>query len=367
MRRKRLIKRLFITWLLGLLVMIIMMARSVSVFLSYYGSPEPPPEGWRVIRDLPGTRCAHDTPYQLLNRDAPGDNLTIYFQAGGACWDGATCLEASPSFDQTALDGELNEYRGVFDFDRDENPLREDDIVFIPYCTADVHLGDAVIDYPSIFGRTVTIHHQGFRNAVAALDWIFEQYPNPERVLLTGSSAGAIASIYYAERVMRNYAEQPVVQFADGYVGVAPVGWSALNVWNVYAHIPDLPGMQPFDPQTFRVSQLYSAAAAEFPQNTFSQYTHASDPLQMTYYLLAGGDPLLWLGERDQLLESLTTIPNFRSYVGAGVNHTILFSDEVYTMRADDVRFIDWLRALINGERDLVSNVSCARGTIDCP
>ncbi|MDL1901836.1 hypothetical protein FBR02_13820 [Anaerolineae bacterium CFX9] len=367
MRSKRWLKRLLITWLLGVIILLVITARAVTVFLSFYGSSEPPPEGWRVVRDLPGTRCAHDTPYQLLHRDAPGETLTIYFQAGGACWDGATCLEASPSFDQTALDGEVNEYRGVFDFGHSDNPLRDDDIVFIPYCTADVHLGDAVIDYPSILGRTITIHHQGYRNVTAALNWIFRTYPNPERVLITGSSAGAIASIFYAERIMRHYTEAPIVQFADGYVGVAPAGWPALGVWNVYAHIPDLPGLQPFDPQTFSVTQLYQAAAEAFPQHTFSQFTHAADPLQMTYYLLTGGDPTHWISERDRMLDSLTQLPNFRSFVGAGVFHTILFSDEVYAMAIQDVRLIDWLAALIGGERDQAASLHCARGTLDCP
>ena len=46
-------------------------------------------------------------------------------------------------FDTRVDADELSEFRGIFDRSNPENPFRDFGVIFVPYCTGDVHIGDA--------------------------------------------------------------------------------------------------------------------------------------------------------------------------------------------------------------------------------
>ena len=50
---------------------------------------------------------------------------------------------------------------GLLDVADARNPLRDYSIVYVPYCTGDVHLGDSTTDY----GNGVVIQHKGAVNS----------------------------------------------------------------------------------------------------------------------------------------------------------------------------------------------------------
>jgi hypothetical protein len=105
-------------------------------------------------------------------------DLVVFLQGGGACWDFFTCGGAPELVPKTASTGPF----GPAEFARDihdkyprswvrrENlpdTLRDATVVFVPYCTGDVHSGDAVTTYaPPLPGREpVTWHHVGRERA----------------------------------------------------------------------------------------------------------------------------------------------------------------------------------------------------------
>ena len=68
-----------------------------------------------------------------------------------------------------------------------QNPFRDFAVVFVPYCTGDVHIGDASRKYgddPS----TRPVAHRGFRNAQAVLSWLGAQKRSPRTVVVSGSA-----------------------------------------------------------------------------------------------------------------------------------------------------------------------------------
>src|SRR5690606_13544143 len=112
------------------------------------------------------------------------DDVFIYLQGGGACWNQGTCVPSLLRFgpichygeniclydgpggtqptstyvtdrDPFPADGggrfpsELDLVTRVRAFDRgdEENPFRDATFVFVPYCTGDLHTGDAVRTY----------------------------------------------------------------------------------------------------------------------------------------------------------------------------------------------------------------------------
>ena len=57
--------------------------------------------------------------------------------------------------------------------------------------TQDVHIGDAPnISYD---GGSDFVNHVGAHNMIRTLNWIFNNFPNPTHIFLTGCSAGGTA------------------------------------------------------------------------------------------------------------------------------------------------------------------------------
>ena len=135
-------------------------------------------------------------------------DLVVFLQGGGACWDFFTCGGAPELVPKTASTGPF----GPTEFARDihdkyprswvrrENlpdTLRDATVVFVPYCTGDVHSGDAVTTYaPPLPGlEPVTWRHVGHANVLAFLKRLGATFPDPARLVVSGSSAGGFGSL----------------------------------------------------------------------------------------------------------------------------------------------------------------------------
>ena len=175
---------------------------------------------WEKIEPGGETVCAHGTPYAFWTHEGAGDDLMIYFQGGGGCWNADTCRETGEDFN-----GFYNAYisnadapywnGGVLNLNRPENPFYDYDIVYIPVCTGDVHWGDNVHTYTDAEEGDVTINFKGFVNAAEALEWAYEHKPEPESVFVTGCSAGSVGSIVHAPYIIERYANTPIYQMGD--------------------------------------------------------------------------------------------------------------------------------------------------------
>ncbi len=130
-------------------------------------------------------------------------DLVVFLQGGGACWEYVTCGGAAPLVDKTASAGPF----GPAEFARDvyekyprswlrranlPAPLRDATVVFVPYCTGDVHGGDRVTTYRSILPglEPITWHHVGRANLAAFLRRLGPTFPRPGRLVVAGSSGG---------------------------------------------------------------------------------------------------------------------------------------------------------------------------------
>ena len=313
-------------------------------------------EYWDVIEPGGETQCARETPYLFYVHDAgETDNLMIYFQGGGACWNAVSCREGG-TFDD-AVDGlEITHYNGIFDFTNEANPILDYDIVFIPYCTADIHSGMSTVDFPG----DITINYNGYTNAATVLDWVYENYDEPANLLITGSSAGAYGAIYHAPYILQQYPDAQSVVLGDGGVGITPVGWDVLGMWNIYENMPPfIPELAEVNPDEFTASMLYEFNAQYSPDVRFAQFTNAMDEVQIMFYRFSESGTTVddWVNGMYATLDSLDAAPNFNSYVAPGVEHTILALPDFYTVEVEGVSFIDWFTALLNDEP--AENVRC--------
>jgi hypothetical protein len=133
-----------------------------------------------------------------VNPGDAGGRLVIYLMGGGACWDENTCYVARTAFhiesgydaSEFAVDAALLG-NSIFNRNDATNPFRDDSFVFVPYCTGDVHAGsNPTADY----GGRIT-RHVGYQNMAAFLARIVPTFPDANRVILSGSSAGGYGAL----------------------------------------------------------------------------------------------------------------------------------------------------------------------------
>ncbi|MCS7218030.1 MAG: pectinacetylesterase family protein [Thermus sp.] len=300
---------------------------------------------WKAV-EVPGGLCSDGSPYRFYV--SPGDpkRLVLDFQGGGACWNAATCSAESQTYRKRVDVQELLLAQGIYNRLSAANPFAGWTHVFIPYCTGDLHVGRATVDYGGF-----RVHHQGARNVQGVLDYVFRNYTNPERVFVTGCSAGAYGAVFWADRVLAAYKEAQVAVCGDAGVGVRTEGFPGFAVWN--PRLPEVAGLSP-NPQ---VAEIYLVLARAFPKARFAQYTTALDGTQVFFYGLMKGERTPseatareWAEGAQRALLLPAQVENYTLYLAPGSQHCILPRPELYTLKVGEVAFLDWLRSLAEGK-----------------
>ena len=177
---------------------------------------------WQMI-ELPlssGASCGNGDPYRFFVPTSPSTRtLHTYLEAGGICNHYSACTgydaPAKPTKFLVAsnvngvapnyLSTVPNAIEGVAS--RLVNPLfmrisplagvndrvQLWNLIFMPYCTGDAHLGDRVVDYTSEDrSDTKVFRHVGLRNILGVSAWIRNNLQTPDQVFFGGASAGSI-------------------------------------------------------------------------------------------------------------------------------------------------------------------------------
>jgi len=183
-------------------------------------------DGWNTLET--NGLCTAGTPFQFYAKSSTASSdLLIFFNGGGACWFGQACdLSSEPNIHSPFADMDANNpkiSKGIFDFEKTENPFADYNMVFIPYCTGDVHIGNGAreYNYRDASGAEVsyTAHHNGFENSMTSLNWVDDNFEAPSNIQVAGSSAGAIGASFYAGLIAEQYPASPVVVLADAAGG----------------------------------------------------------------------------------------------------------------------------------------------------
>lgn len=322
--------------------------------------------GWNTL--IPGgdTTCSDGSAYRFFVKQGDPEKLMFYLEGGGACWDGINCdPDLRPSYQVNLTNTDPARAHGILAFDQPANPFADYTVVYAPYCSGDVHLGDSEQHHqtPALEGHAahdLHIRHRGWVNARAAMDWTFAHVFSPQKIFVTGSSAGSIPSPFYAVKLAEQYPQAAVTQLGDasgGYRGFA--NFSPYEVWHLDRVLQDLPHIATLSAEEFSFHHLYIGAAQVNPRIRFASYDNAEDDVQKQFLALGGSpaaslQPLL----EENLAAIAAVIPDFRYYVAGGAMHTILLRPEVYSYEVDGTRFVDWLAELESGAS--VDNVMCS-------
>jgi hypothetical protein len=325
-----------------------------------------PVDEWTVIEPGGDTLCSNGTPFSYFVRpnSAESDNLMVYFQGGGACWFGDICnLAVNPTYDPFVDETDTPPASGIMDFANEENPFADYSVVFVPYCTADVHIGSSDTTYTDSAGDEVTIFHRGYENSTTVLDWTFANFEAPETVFVTGSSAGSIPAPFYAEFVAEAYPEARIEVLGDAAGGYRLLerGISTLESWGTYDILTDLYADYNKEDNILTFESFYIEVGEEYPDISMTQYNAAGDDVQIGFLALNGiFVDAEGLGEilEQQFDDIEARIDNFNYFTAGGEVHTILLLPQFYEYAVDGVRFVDWVTDLANGED--VETLACS-------
>ncbi|MCG8415438.1 MAG: pectinacetylesterase family protein [Pseudomonadales bacterium] len=331
--------------------------------------------GWNAI-ETDGV-CSTGTDYQFYAKpSADNSEVLVFFNGGGACWFGEACdLTAQPNVHSPYAEMDQNNPAladGIFNMENPENPFADYAMVVVPYCNGDVHIGsgEKTYTYQNEEGEeiSVTAYHNGFENSQAVLSWVYENFNAPSNVVVSGSSAGAIGSSFYAGFIAEQYPNVPVVLLADAAGGYGTPNLPTVhNAWDTAAVLPDWDAYAGETNQTITFEDFYIASAAQAENLRIAQYNAAEDSVQKNFTYLIGDAPGSFsLPQRIlnnyQKIES--AVDEFYTYTAGGTSHTIMGSEIFYEYEVEGVRFVDWVADLIAGRP--VQDISCVNESAGC-
>lgn len=171
----------------------------------------------------PGTRFPASMtgePYKVQTRDGESDDLLFYFQGGGIC-AAESCLAFNfGNFLADRLPDLFDLFGGALSTDS-SNPLANFDLVHANYSDGSLMFGD-IDQQPRInaLGGTSLVDHRGLLNMTATFEVAKRQYPNPSRIVVSGSSAGSLASFGALIFARTYYPGVPIYGILDSGTGV---------------------------------------------------------------------------------------------------------------------------------------------------
>ena len=257
-----------------------LLAAFAALALAACGSdPTVAPAPAFTFAPVAGMACADGSPTGVGVSRGRDDAVLVFLNGGGACWGASACAASRGPFG--AADMALAQQlvgSTILDRRLAGNPFAGFTMVFVPYCTGDVHAGDA----DRIYGGVPWQHH-GRRNLEAALAWIATALPRPARVVVAGSSAGGFGALLAYDLVRTQWPEggaSPVGAALVDDSGPTLVGtalpaslrtawWDA---WNLGSTVTPLcPGCQD------DLSQIWSTVSAAHPSDRFALLSSTQD------------------------------------------------------------------------------------------
>lgn len=325
----------------------------------YQGVPRdlPPltatPGTWTWI-DVPDSKCDDGSPTGFAVNPQDTSDLFIFFEGGGACWDYLTCVAV-----QTASKGPVGSAQWAtraaslgapFDRSRASNPFRNATMVYIPYCTGDLHVGDNLAVYQG--PTTVNYYHKGRPDTVAFLSRVASTWADPARVIVSGSSAGGYGAALTYDLTRKTFPTARMYLIDDA--GPLLEGNSVpeaertawISAWNIGGLIDEMCTGCRDD-----FSLLHNTLTKRYPNDRLALLSSLQDVTIRTYFMLT---PDVFQTALLQLIaDHITPTVAFRSFVITGDQHTLLYT--MTTSTTNNVVLEPWLDDMVNDKASWVS------------
>jgi hypothetical protein len=300
---------------------------------------------WEKV-ELPGAICGNGSQYKFFVNRTDSQNLLILLEGGGACWDYDTCSGRDGLLGAANPNGIADDYMQQFTAKyvspivngadpglpgraRTDLVTKGWNIIYMPYCTGDVHIGnkDATYTDPQGIEPPLTWHHNGYVNMSLTIDWARVQFPSIDKLLVTGFSAGGVgtsAAYWFIRTALvpkHGYMindSGPVFPAAQATSLSRPLDDTIRNAWaldSVFDLLP--PG---FDRNDFGTLNGMVALAFPADQLAYTGYTRDYIFSRFTYerFLTPNDEESIhayFLQDQNQLVAELEQYPNFSYFI----------------------------------------------------
>ncbi len=144
-----------------------------------------------------GPVCIAGTAFSAFTRAGDPKKLLIFEQGGGACWqDFYNCNILAEAQEPPAPPF------GIWNFGSKDNPFSKYSVLYMPYCDGSVFSGDNDVPDASFPFGPVRFH-RGLRNQSAGMDLAAATFPDAQKVVIAGSSAGGVGAAGFAPFLAR--------------------------------------------------------------------------------------------------------------------------------------------------------------------
>ncbi len=310
---------------------------------------------WETIVAPADCMCGDGSEFSYFVHTASPTKVMFFLEGGGACFSAETCSPASPAY-KTAVGGGAGS-DGIFDFDNPLNPFADYSVVYVPYCTGDVHVGNTTHDY----GDGVVVHHNGYVNGSTALGTLAELFPDATELVVAGESAGSVPTPLFAGLAADLLPTARITVLADGsgaYPDLPAINAVIGDAWGTMNAVPDWPNNADVTLENWSLPGLFVRAGAHAPDITFARHDYAFDQTQQYFAALAGipADDLVSLIDLNETQIEAGGVTLW-SFISPGDSHTVLGRPGFYTEAVDGTSLLQWVTALVAG--DTVADVHC--------
>ncbi len=146
-----------------------------------------------------------------INVNPASKNLVIYLEGGGACFNALTCGMNPANFNSASLATAAS--GGILNRTDTANPVKDWNMVYVPFCTGDVHAGNA--PNQTVTGVTGKQQFVGYVNMTRYLAKLAPAYKDATKILLTGISAGGFGAAANYPQTARAFDPIPVYSLDD--------------------------------------------------------------------------------------------------------------------------------------------------------
>jgi hypothetical protein len=282
-----------------------------------------------------------------------GPGLLVFLNGGGACFDYLGCFVAqiagSGSFGRADFEALASaRFPGsILDRSDPSNPYRAMSLVFVPYCTGDVHGGDNVVDYPDASGGARRWHHVGRANVGAILPWILAAFPSPSPLVVSGSSAGGFGALvnYESFRAAFPAADAVLVDDSGPPLVGADVSPALVATWVAAWRIDR--AVLPICVECLAdLSKLFPTLARRHPRDRLALLSSTQDTVIRAFFGYVDGSAFeAAVGRLEAVIDPL---PGARYFVVAGSSHTMLPAPAGFTSSGVELR--TWLGQQLAGD-----------------
>jgi len=184
------------------------------------------PNTWTWI-DVPGAKCRDGSSTGIGVSLNPASTKTVIFlEGGGACFNAATCGQNPSKFSGAdfkayvgmggpagAGGGKSGSDFGILARGDAKNPVKDWNMIYVPYCTGDIHGGANPAGMVS--GVAGTQQFVGRNNVTLMLAQTKKLVPQTDRVFLTGASGGGFGALMAYDQVATFWGTVPVTMIDD--------------------------------------------------------------------------------------------------------------------------------------------------------